>query len=313
MGAWKKIICLGLLVCSYFCALNTLWAQSFVDQKPKVVQLRGKAEVILSNGKRQPLMPGFTWHDQAQIETFKQSEVKISLNSNSKLNLKAQSSLEVSIASDNSRILFLKSGSLRMTCPVRCPTVWLKTEVVQIEVGPSDVILNYDPRTAKTSIEVIQGELKFSGLENFDKHIMTSGTESYFKGVLEDGKPAFDELLKGKRAARGVLGPLKRMSSEKLKARQDEIRTESHQWIVTTTTLKREKDHICTQPLGKLNQCAWICKGSPKGAKGCNIQAQGVQCIRYRCDANGQWSDAYELSGTQSICTESPIVSDCNY
>lgn len=74
---------------------------------------------------------------------------------------------------------------------------------------------------------------------------------------------------------------------------------------------------ICKNPLAKLNQCAWICKKNPSSEKrSCRVAPRGnAHCLRYRCDANGRWTDETEIPGTKGAlqCKLDPFVSTCDY
>jgi hypothetical protein len=86
----------------------------------------------------------------------------------------------------------------------------------------------------------------------------------------------------------------------------------------TTTEVAKmaPEDPICSQPLGRMNQCAWACEGNPRGQKSCRLDQPQVKCVRRRCNANGQWNDeARTPASTAQLRCVSPTVQvgECDY
>lgn len=215
-----------------------------------------------------------------------------------------------------SEALLLKKGSFRINLdepPSRFMVI--KTPVAQIRFFGKDLLAEYEASRARVQVSVFAGEAYLRGLDREDELTLVGGHQGRFLGVVEEGEPVFDILLKGRKVARGELSsviPLK--ESEVLILKKDFNVVDYVPPIFKGTT--RKPGQICTAPLAKLNQCAWFCEGNPKNEKKkCMVERQDVQCIRRRCNALGEWADETRLpSSLRGACeTSLPMVRPCDY
>ncbi|MEO0336449.1 MAG: hypothetical protein AAF202_08645, partial [Pseudomonadota bacterium] len=58
---------------------------------------------------------------------------------------------------------------------------------------------------------------------------------------------------------------------------------------------REANESICRNPKGDINECAWMCQNNPKGQTRCRTDLPQVNCVRKRCDGNGDWSDENRL------------------
>ena len=82
--------------------------------------------------------------------------------------------------------------------------------------------------------------------------------------------------------------------------------------IQKKSVVTRLPSQICEKPLAELNQCQWSCEDNPKKSKTCAVE-NGAKCVRSRCNANGQWAEAYELPNDKNRCGLKPVVDACDY
>jgi hypothetical protein len=179
-----------------------------------------------------------------------------------------------------------------------------------------------DPQKAYAEVRMFKGHMEFSCLNGDESVKVRAGQKAGFQGVLEEGQVAYDILLKGRKIPRGKLtgvsaltkeesapfveAEMKRKKAEALKAQQEQAEIEQ----------KKQAGQICEGPLGKFNQCAWVCEGNPKKEKkSCVISDPQVQCVRRRCNANGEWAEDTVLDAekAQVLCKAQPVVAPCDY
>lgn len=71
---------------------------------------------------------------------------------------------------------------------------------------------------------------------------------------------------------------------------------------------------LCSAPQAQYQQCAWTCEGNKKGAKECQAQKQGTQCVRRMCNAAGQWGMPTAFASSyRDLCPPTGTrVGDCS-
>jgi len=79
-------------------------------------------------------------------------------------------------------------------------------------------------------------------------------------------------------------------------------------------TQKKDRD-LCLAPAGSMNECAWTCVNNPPKEKTCRTDRGDVQCVRRRCNANGEWTEETRLPASfRTFCDPSgPRVAPCDY
>ncbi len=134
-----------------------------------------------------------------------------------------------------------------------------------------------------------------------------------FQGVSEKGQLIFDYLLEGRKSPKGKW-------NEKYKCDLDLILKKSQQLEnnekaqakkliqAKSQFLKKQKveydKSLCHLPNGQLNQCYWKIEKS--------------ECVRYRCNGEGQWAERFVLPTSQKkTCSERSVtktaVVNCDY
>jgi hypothetical protein len=313
-------LCLGLLS-----GFNVAWAAGGSKARyPQIEAASGSAIQVgetIQVSKRQAersevertLKPKMVLKDKAVLRTGEKSELRVALRANSVLNLGENSEVEfpaIEWQDGNVTEIRLRRGKVRMICSEACRQKFLTPLFEGLAIN-GDVILAYDPSVPQVELDVLQGEMPFRGLENETSVTLTAGHRAVFKGVLENGEPAYDVLLRGRKVAKGVMGEIQEIPASEMSElqKQEEKRKKV---VKLPPKSKRLPSQICDRPWGELNQCMWACEKNKKGAKECLLN-QGATCIRQRCNANGQWSDRTELPLQNSPCKASTFVGTCDY
>lgn len=259
---------------------------------------------------------GSVLKDKAHLRTESKSEIDLALADGSRLVVMENSQVEIpGIAWENGEILEIRliHGQIRYQCEKDCHRKII-SPIYEDILQDGNFVLTYDQAAPSIELMVLEGKTSFRGLENESSVQLDEGQKAKFAGVMENGEPAFDILLKGRKVARGQMGEIQTMSdSEKnsWKKREAVIKKEAAK-VAKAQVAKKKSSQICVNPLGELNQCAWQCQKNPKGAKDCAVSS-GAVCVRTRCNANGEWADRIELPAAGNKCGLKAIVDQCDY
>jgi hypothetical protein len=291
---------------------------------PTVLTAQGSPRI--STGLESTMSPakvGLRLREKAVLETGASGLLKIRLDANRELVLFENTRISlpgIRWEGGGVPLVILEQGTLRWTAD-SAQGVTLRTTLFEMDPPAGDFLFRLDPKTAQAELWVIKGNVKFRALNAESAADVTSGQKILFQGVLEADEIAYDILLKGRRIPRGQMGQPGPMTKAELapfleeeKRAKDLIAKAAH------ARLKKKKDDqraglICSNPPGRLNECAWTCVGNRKGAKTCELQRDSVICIRQRCNANGEWADRAEMpKGTDATwCHAKPTVRICDY
>ncbi|GIL17388.1 MAG: hypothetical protein BroJett040_11390 [Oligoflexia bacterium] len=305
-----------------FCLVSFLFAISINQQSyalskyPYVSELNGKIQSITKEGENLTITKGTILKDRATILTGNKSQVQIELDPKTVVILLDNSSLEIPNINQDGDVstVILNYGQARIATQGSGERIYA-TPLTRDIYPSADFLLSYDRDKARAEVLCFKNGLKFRGQEHEQEAYVGPGERVFFQGIFDGGQLAFDILLKGRKVARGTLSKVERLSEIEL----NEI--EKSTWIKKPEAPKKAKakprksDEICDNPFGKLNQCVWKCENNPKKAKTCAVGHTNskAKCVRYRCLANGQWSDPFELTPGQNKCKLSPIVGPCDY
>jgi len=314
------LVCLGLLGASSL----ALAKGGSKARYPQVESASGAAIQVneaIQVSKRQAerseveraLKPKMVLKDKALLRTGEKAELRVALQAKNILNLSENTEVEFpAIEWQDGSIaeVRLHRGSIRIICSEACHQK-LVTPIFEGLAINGDFILTYDPSVPQVELKVLQGEMPFRGLENEASLTLTAGHRAVFKGVLENGEPAYDILLRGRKVAKGEMGAIQEVPADEMTdlQKQEEKRKKV---VKLPPKSKRLPSQICDRPWGELNQCMWACENNKKGAKECLLN-QGATCVRQRCNANGQWADRIELPAQNSPCKPSTFVGACDY
>lgn len=259
------------------------------------------------------MKPKMVLKDKAILRTSEKSELRLILQEQNILSLAENTEIEIpSIDWQEGRVseIHLRRGSVRWVCSQGCDQK-LITPLFEGGGVAGDFILKYDPSVPLVELSVLQGEMSFQGLQNESPVALMAGQRASFKGVMENGEPAYDILLKGRKVAKGKMGEVQEIPSAEVTEflKQEEKKKKV---IKLKPKSKRLASQICDRPWGELNQCVWTCENNKSKAKEC-LMNEGAVCVRQRCNANGQWSDRIELPMQNSPCKAGSFVGTCDY
>jgi len=145
-------------------------------------------------------------------------------------------------------------------------------------------------------------------LETIKKLQNEQGAE--FQGVIEKNEIAFDFLLNNRKIPKGEWKSgfkcdfdniLKQVKDVELKV--IELNRARELKIKKAKALKKAQydQSLCHEPNGQFNQCWWVKKKT--------------ECFRYRCNAEGKWSDQFQLplKDIAQKCPTQTRVANCDY
>lgn len=304
----------------------TAWSEKFAEPMllswSEGVKISDTRDKIMIKKKNLPL------REKISIETDAKGFAFIALTKNEKI-----------LVGPNSRVLLpviswedgaverieIDKGSIRLINLTSVPRL-IVTPLSRDVYSECDAIFEFDPEKGSVKVMVLEGRVQFRGLENEEFVPLNKEDSISFVGDREGGKPGapfvFDTLLQGKRVARGHLTNKTKIVLKRKEDwwnRLEEIKKKLVTELAKKNIQRKKMGFICQKPEAKLNQCAWICKNNPKHEKkNCLVQNKldqnkNTQCVRYRCDANGNWSDEFVLEASQSVCKAQPVVSNCDY
>ena len=293
---------------------------------PLVEVLHGKVVITGADNKKASAKLKETLQTRAQIDVAEDSHIKIQWDEKRFLLITENSEVlipAISYESGEAPLIILKKGSLNwQALDTDLYKVAFRSDLFEFLAPPANFLLSYDPAKAYTEVKVFNGRLEFSALNGEQSVLVQSNQKAGFQGVLEEGQIAYDVLLKGKKIPRGQLTPVtslaksdKGILTKAEEAHKKEIAAEKAQ-VKKLEERKKTSAEICQGPSAKFNECAWVCQGNPKKEKKiCYLQDPNVHCVRQRCSANGEWSDATPLEGekAQSLCKAQPLVAPCDY
>ena len=207
----------------------------------------------------------------------------------------------------------LKRGQLRLRGDT-LQSEKVETPVGTVTVSGGDVLVGYLTDTATTNVHVLRGSALLQAYYREEILNLQEAEKGEFVGVPEGDGPAFDVLLKGRKAIRGHLqGPTKLGEARVAElAAQFDIKKQA---VVKKGKPKPKPGQICQEPFAKFNECVWRCRFNPKGKSECQVQNPKVECLRQKCLANGQWGDDRVLKGAaRDVCKSSKdSVGPCDY
>ena len=186
---------------------------------------------------------------------------------------------------------------------------WISTEKSILKHFYVD--LNLQSATAKFCAGDFEMKVQLFDFET--SQILSPSEGISFQGVSEKGQIIFDHLLEGRKSPKGKW-------NEKYKCDLDQILKKAQQLenaekaqakkLIKTKNqfLKKQKEEydksLCHLPNGQLNQCHWKIEKS--------------DCVRYRCNGEGQWAERFTLPTSQKkTCADRAIakttVVNCDY
>ncbi len=280
----------------------------------------GKAWLKLPSGDKMKIIKGTRVHEKDQIRTLLRGHVKIVFDDGNIANIKPNSEIivqEYSMGKDKRALLNLIKGRVRSKVRQKyegndTSYFRVKTKSAVAGVRGTDFVVEYTNKDRWiTKVSTLEGEVKFGGNEYEDRVGIKAGQQASFIVASNESEVFSDEEISDF-VARGYMTPVYSLSAEEV-AQLSQL-TEVGDPVARNIASTRP-NFICHSPKGDLNQCAWVCKNNPKGSKRCRTDLPQVNCVRTRCDANGQWSDESRLPASfhDSCQARGFRVGPCDY
>ncbi len=293
---------------------------------PLIQEVRGKVLLVGMDNKSISAKKGMALKGRAEIETGPQSTVKISWDGQRELTLFENSQIRVpAIAWETGEapVVLLQRGQMQwQALNTKTYNVALHSDLFEFIAPAATFKISYNPEKAFSEIQVQEGQVDFSCMNGDEAVPVKKGQRAGFQGILEEGKVAYDILLKGRKIPRGKLTAVTEIDPAELQAQ-----TKAEAALKKADLARAQKKRleagrqrlpgqICAAPFAKFNECAWTCEGNPKGEKKlCQVTRPQVGCVRRRCNANGEWAEDTRLDAekAQVLCKAQPQVAPCDY
>lgn len=291
---------------------------------PQVCGWTGKVELICPSVPAKELKKKSVLRDNAEIKTQADAFFCLDLSETDRLIVGPDSWVQLpGIENDtgHAKDVVLQKGEMRMIHEYREFPIarMVSSKIYKQKVSQGDFIFKYNPLTGLGGVLSLEGDLQFQPLESEVLMTVKTGESVDFQSEIKDGEVQYDQLLAGKKVVRGTLQPKQTVKTADLdKARGayagfdlSLLRKKAMAIIAQKKVPVKNPNAICVKPEAEFNQCAFFCEGNPKKAKKCEVDRAGVTCVRMKCNANGQWTDRYELPKNLATCKAAPKVAAC--
>lgn len=292
---------------------------------PQVCGWTGKVELISPSVPAKDLKKKSVLRDNGEIKTQADSFFCLDLSETDRLIVGPDSWVQlpgIENETGHAKDVVVQRGEMRMSLEYREFPIarTVSSKIYRQKVSQGDFIFKYNPSTGLGGVLSLEGDLQFQPLESEILMTVKAGESVDFQGEIKDGEVQYDQLLAGKKVVRGTLQPKQTVKPADLDKARDRfaafdlslLRKKAMAIIAQKKVPVKNPNSICIKPEGEFNQCAYFCEGNPKKAKKCEVEKAGVTCVRMKCNANGQWTDRYELPKNLSICKNVPRIAACD-
>jgi hypothetical protein len=185
---------------------------------PQVSEVNGQAQVIGIDSQSRLLKARDVLKERADLSTGPSSSLKILLSSQAQLILSPNTQVKLPVIAwegGEAKRIELLQGEIRLVQKDAIERD-VVTALTQDRYPDSDILISYNPKEGKVNLLVVQGKVFFRGLQNEEGLHLEQGDQTYFQGVFESGELTYDMLLKGRKVARGSLGPVEKTPPERI-------------------------------------------------------------------------------------------------
>lgn len=320
----------GLILACTFSFSHSAIAQAKSAKKekkiiyPQVCGWIGKVELISPSVPAKDLKKKAILRDNGEIKTQADSRFCLDLSETDRIIVGPDSWVQLPGIENETgfaKDVVLQKGEMRASFEYReFPLARnVVSKIYRQKVSQGDFVFKYNPQTGLGGVLSLDGELQFQPLESEVLMAVKTGESVDFQSEIKDGEVQYDQLLAGKKVVRGTLQPkqvVKPADIDKLRQAYADfdlslLRKKAMAIIAQKKNVVKNPNAICVKPEAEFNQCAFFCEGNPKKAKKCMLDKPGVKCIRKKCNANGQWTDPYELPQNLSVCKAQAKVAAC--
>ena len=293
-----------------------------------VDEVTGSAKIIHAHGGTENAKRGVAVFAGDTAETG-DGKLRIVLNDHSEMTLPRNSSVKierVEVDGEKARniVMNLLKGKVRnhVAKGFKDQNVFeVKTRTAVAGVRGTDFIAAYELNDDEwiTAVKTLEGKVRLSGAnqdpETGENRLVAEGTTAAFI-VKAPPAGASEAQINEKIEKESSLTPLSYMNEDEMRLLHDatEFRPiEASKAAPDRVVASIDSDVVCSEPMGKFNQCSFTCEGNPKGEKKCRTDMPEVSCVRRLCRANGQWAEPKRMPSSQSDSCEAlkPVIKEC--
>ena len=287
----------------------------------KIIQVEGDG--WLKYGlKKEPLKKNMKVHQSDLILTGDKGKAQLKFSDGNILNISAKSELKVKTyiykkGSHKKRtIINLIKGKVRSKVNQKYKGkenyFRIKTRFANVDAKGTDFVVGYqEGDKAETVVETLSGKVELKSLDDKSKREVAKGEYATYvvdsppQGVFNDGE--ISEFV-----ARGYMTPVYKLSGEQVKNLDWETQIGEDKKMLAAVT---KESFVCSHPSGKFNDCQWKCVNNPASAKRCRTDLPKVNCVRFRCNANGEWKGMTRLPASfyDSCDAQALRIAPCDY
>lgn len=289
-----------------------------------VLVSEGGAFVLRNKTERKPVKVGFRIQENDILETDPKGKVKVMFNDKNTLIVTNNSKIKI-VANQGEgdpngkkTLLHLMYGKVRNKVTQKYDgqksTFEVKTNTAVAGVRGTDFVTSFDKNDSGSysmKVETILGSVDLFGRQDVDKKVSVSKGE--YASFVVDGidRDLFSDEEIGTIVSKGYLTPVFKLTEVELSKLVKQTDLDHDEKLLVS----ENKDPICNAPSATLNQCSWTCRNNPKNEKQCRTDLPNVECVRMRCNANGQWANEYRLPASyHDRCKpEETVVGPCDY
>jgi hypothetical protein len=267
---------------------------------------KGPSTLILSDGSQLKIKEGIEVHEKDTVETSLRGHVKILFDDGNVANIKPSSKLKLDqyeMGENKKAILKLIKGKVRSKVKQKyndnkSSYFRVKTKsAVAVVRGTDFVVEHSEDQRIVTKVSTFEGLVKLKGKSAADEDAaeISAGNQASFIVLSIDQPEVFSDDEINSFIARGYMTPVYSLSKEELKLLNEltEVGEPVERHIGNAS--KRDANSVCSNPSADVNQCSWLCQNNPKGESRCRTDLPQVNCLRRRCDGNGNWTDENRL------------------
>lgn len=291
-----------------------------VARGPAIGQIKainGAAWLKLPDGSKVAVELGANIHEHDSLSTDKTGKVSIEFKDGNLVQVQADTMVRIDQYEMNEEkrkaVIELLKGQLRNQVKQKynghTSTYQVKTKTAVAGVRGTDFVVSYNVgEKIETEIRTIEGKVVLANKDYSQSLEVSAGEQSSYVVASNEvfGQEEINEFV-----ARGYMTPVYRMNEKELA--QLVNGTKVSETVARNTAAT--KVNICANPKAELNQCSWTCQNNPKGEKTCRTDLPKVNCVRHRCNANGEWAEESRLPASfrESCAPNAVKVAPCDY
>ncbi|MGE0762317.1 MAG: FecR domain-containing protein, partial [Bdellovibrionales bacterium] len=285
------------------------------EQIGQIKVVEGKAWLKLPDGSKLPVGVGHALHERDSLQTDKAGKVFVEFKDGNLIQVQNDTVVKVSeyeMAEEKRKaVIELLKGQLRNQVKQKyngqTTTYQVKTKTAVAGVRGTDFVVTYqEGERVETVIKTIEGRVMLANKDYSQSLEVAAGEQASYVVASSDvfGQDEINEFV-----ARGYMTPVHRMNAREIQALMKNTSTNVARQTATV------KQMICSTPKAELNQCSWTCQNNPKGEKTCRTDLPQVNCLRRRCNANGEWAEESRMPASfHEQCAPAGFkVAPCDY